>query len=149
MSRKNIRRHFVPPVILTGYIDEVKEDGIVSRGLAGIAGVLVSGCMLAEEVPKNTKGVNVFLTVEHADGTGRSEKITTTKGRGEIEADISVESRSKITISTDGIGAKRVWVSLAIRPNIDNKLMQRIEYNEPGVSFPVRTKAATRRNQKA
>lgn len=146
MSRKNVSRHFVPPTVITSYVDEVKEDGVILKALAGIDGTLVSGCMETEEVPKDTKTVGVFLTVEHRNGTGQSEKITTAKGKGELKTDISLGSRSKITVSTDCAGAKGVWVSLAVRPNIDDKFMQRIEHDESGVSLPVRTKAATRRN---
>lgn len=146
MSRKNVSRHFVPPTVITGYVDEVKEDGVILKALAGVSGTLIGGCMETEEVPKDTKGVGVYLTVENRDGTGQSEKITTTKGKGEVESDIPLGSRSKITVSTDCVGAKGVWVSLAILPNIDDKFMQRIESDESGVSLPVRTKAATRRN---
>lgn len=144
MSRKNASRHFIPPVVITGYVNEV-EDGIILKALAGVDGSLVSGYMETDEIPKDTKGVTVFVAIENRDGTGKSEKVTTPKGKGELTTDIPIGPRSKITVSTDCIGAKGVWVSLAILPNVDDKFMQRIEHDEPGIPLPARTKAATRR----
>jgi hypothetical protein len=145
MSRKSSSHNFVPPVVLSGYVSEVGEDGVVLKALAGVEGVLISGYIETDVVPKDTGLVAVFLTVEDRDGTGKSERATTSKGKGEVSSDIPLGARSKITVSTDCIGAKGVWVSLAIRPNIDDKFMQRIEHHESGVPLPTRTKAATRR----
>ena len=150
MSKIGGSDRLVSPVVLGGYCEEVGETGDVFKCLAGLDGVIVSGCIETEILPKGTDNVAVFVTVENRDGSGRSERITTSKGSGEVDTELSVLARSKITISTDCIGARRVWTAIVIRPNVQGKFMQRIEYNEPaGVLFQPRTKAATLRNKEA
>jgi len=146
MSRKTGIDRFISPAVLNGYCEEVDESGVIFRSLAGIDGVIVNGCIETDEIPKDTKQVAVFVAVENRDGSGKSERLTTPKGEGEVATEVPVSSRSKITISTDCVGAKGVWVAIAIRPNATGKFMQRIEYDEPRVSLPARAKAVTRRN---
>lgn len=146
MTRKYSIDRFISPAVLSGYCGQVGEDGIIFRTLAGIDGVVVSGCIETDSIPKDTKGVAVFVVVENRDGSGKSERLTTPKGKGQVVTEVPVSARSKITISTDCVGAIGVWVAIAIRPNAYGQFMQRIEYDEPRVSLPARTKAATRRN---
>lgn len=138
----------ISPVVLGGFCEEVNETGDIFKCLAGLDGIIVSGCIETETLPKGTDSVSVFVTVENRDGSGKSERLTTSKGRGEVDTELPVSSRSKITISTDCIGARGVWTAIVIRPNIQSKFMQRIEHDEPtGVLFQPRTKTITRRNK--
>ena len=150
MSKIRSNDRLVSPVVLGGYCEEVNETGDVFKCLAGLDGVIVSGCIETEILPKGTGNVAVFVTVENQDGSGKSERMTTSKGSGEIDTELPVLARSKITISTDCIEAKKVWTAIVIRPNVQGKFMQRIEYDEPArVLFQPRTKAATLRDKEA
>ena len=135
MSRKTGIDRFISPAVLNGYCEEVDESGIIFRSLAGIDGVIVNGCIETDEIPKDIKQVVLYVSVENRDGSGRAERIATPKGRGEVVTEVPVSSRSKITISTDCVGARGVWVAIAIRPNATGKFMQRIEYDESRVSL--------------
>lgn len=145
MSRKSTGRHFVSPVIMGGYVKEVEDDGDILKTLAGVGGTLIGGSIVTDKMPKDSN-MTITLSVENRDGSGKSEQITNAKGTGELETNIPVSATSKISITTDCIGAKGVWVAIAILPNVVNKLVQEVQDDEPGVSLPTRTKAVTRRN---
>jgi len=146
MSKRKQVDRFVSPAVVSGYCPEVDETGVVFKSLAGIDGMLVSGCMETDELPKDTKGVTIYVAVENRDGSGKSERLFTSKGKGQVKTEVPVSARSKITVSTDCIGAKGVWIAIAIKPNINNEFMQKVEDHEQGVPLQPRSKAVTRRH---
>jgi hypothetical protein len=145
MTRKNASFRFVPPVIISNYVDEVDESGVILKTLAGIDGTLVGGCVDTDKLPEGTKNVRFTINVINRDGSGKSEIISTNKGKGEAEAEIPVQARSKISVLSDCVGAEGTWITLAIRPNIKSKFIEKVEDDESGVSVPTRTKATARR----
>lgn len=149
MSKRGSSRHYVSPVIISQYKDEVTEDGMVFRGLAGVAGTLIGGAVVTDCLPENTKSVASSLRVEDRDGSGHSETITTMRGSGELVTEMVVKKTSKIIVTTDCIGAKGVWIAMAILPDVVNELMQKVERDEPGVSVQTRRKGPARRVKKA
>lgn len=148
MSKLQSTDRLISPVVICGYCEEVSNSGGVFRGLAGLDGVVVSGCIETETLPKGTSSLSVHVTIENRDGTGMSESILASKGNGEMETELPVTSTSKITISIDCVEAKGIWTAIVIRPNAEGKFMQRIEHDEPTrVLFQPRTKTATHRNK--
>lgn len=122
--RQQIKKsYFVSPVVFSNYLEEIPEDLIVLRFMAGIEGTLARLAAVAEVIPEGVKGGELSVEVV-TNGVSRKSSAWVKSGKGIIDDELSVEPTSQVKVGFSESHIGGVWVSALIIPSIDARFVK-------------------------